>query len=512
MFKNIQKKLLLKYPLVWNTKLVPMFIIGSILNVIYFSIGYANGFLDFSETANNALHIEEFSIYGVFINSILVVIWLIYYFRNNSFASFYKRKTNSLFYEFVQIFGILLLFSIFPIFYIYGFETKQRSYISEKELIKEIDIVCKADFFIDGNYASTQIDSLNSTFTDSTKTELENIVYKDYNYYFGNPYNEYSLMNRTILNFDYCYYYDYNFLEECNKYEEKFFTDTQKIREYLATKNIKGIKKIMSDYLSVVKKYNLKTNLTTDIWFTISYDYPTFNSYELIKPYLKINEVYQDNYYATTQAYEGSENYSDKNYSKYYVQHSILKKNLEIIYKAFKRHNHTYEIFVFVLIFSFCLSLLVFSLRITTFRNWLLSILFSAFLGLVFGIVAVSLDEFYDHPIPVLIFITLGVLFFISNAIYYFFILSKNTTKKLSTYSLNILIWSFAFIIPLIVSIFLIYIDEINNSNDYNVYFNVNKFLNHYAFHLMFINVLISFVLFYFLTKTIHKWKGISEE
>lgn len=512
MFKNIQKQLLLKYPLLWNTKFVPMLFIGIILNTIYFSIGYANGFLDFSGTANNALNIEEFTLYGVFINTILVIIWLIYYFRNNSFISFYKRKTNSLFYEFLQIFGILLLFSIFPLFYIYGFETKQRSYISEKELLKEIDIVCKADFFIDGNYASTQIDSLNSTFTDSTKTEIDNIVYLDYNYYFGNPYNEYSLINRTILNFDYCYYYNYNYLDECNKYELKFLNDNNNIRKYLATGNKKEIKKIMNDYLSVVKKYNLKTNLTTDIWFTISYDYPTYNTYKLVKPYLKFNEGYHDDYYVTAQAYEGSENYSDKNYSKYYVQQNILKRNLGIIYKAFKRQNHTYEIFVFVLIFSFCLSLLIFSLRITKFRNWLLSILFAAFLGLVFGVIAASINEFYDHPIPVMLFITLGVLFFIGNAIYYFIIVSKNTTKKLSSFSLNILIWSFAFIIPLIFSLFLIYVDEVNNSFDYNVYFNVNKFLNHYAFHLMLINVIISFVMFYFLTKTIQKWKGISEE
>ena len=48
MFKKIQNHLLLKYPLLWNTKFVPMLVIGSVLNIIYFGIGYTNGIIDFS--------------------------------------------------------------------------------------------------------------------------------------------------------------------------------------------------------------------------------------------------------------------------------------------------------------------------------------------------------------------------------------------------------------------------------------------------------------------------------
>ena len=47
----------------------------------------------------NAQWIEQdsFLVFCAFFNSILLIIWLIYYVRNNSFSSFYTKKPNSLF-------------------------------------------------------------------------------------------------------------------------------------------------------------------------------------------------------------------------------------------------------------------------------------------------------------------------------------------------------------------------------------------------------------------------------
>lgn len=49
MFKDIQKKLLLNYPLLWNTKFVPMVAIGLLLHLIFFGLGYLDGTIDFSD-------------------------------------------------------------------------------------------------------------------------------------------------------------------------------------------------------------------------------------------------------------------------------------------------------------------------------------------------------------------------------------------------------------------------------------------------------------------------------
>mgnify|MGYP006150109831 CR=1 FL=1 len=52
MFKEIQKKLLLKYPLLWNTKFVPLLTIGLLLHFIFFGLGYMDGTIDFSNRKN----------------------------------------------------------------------------------------------------------------------------------------------------------------------------------------------------------------------------------------------------------------------------------------------------------------------------------------------------------------------------------------------------------------------------------------------------------------------------
>lgn len=80
MFKNIQKKLLLKYPLLWNTKFVPMVTIGLVLHIIFFGLGYVDGTIDFSN--RNNIDLESTSImFGVLIVIIIIILWLINYFK-----------------------------------------------------------------------------------------------------------------------------------------------------------------------------------------------------------------------------------------------------------------------------------------------------------------------------------------------------------------------------------------------------------------------------------------------
>jgi hypothetical protein len=92
MFKYIQNYILLKYPLLLNTKFVPMLVIGILLNAIYYAIGYANGIVDFTGKFDLNLHIDTLTGFGAILNFVVLIIWLVYYFRNNSISSFYHRN------------------------------------------------------------------------------------------------------------------------------------------------------------------------------------------------------------------------------------------------------------------------------------------------------------------------------------------------------------------------------------------------------------------------------------
>ena len=166
MLKNIQKKLLLKYPLIWNTKLVPMLIFGIVLHVILFIFGYIDGTIDFSNKNNiDILAIANF--FGILVVILAIILWLVFYFKNNSLKSFYKKSKYSLFYEFIQILIICTLLTTFYIPFSIGKQLHQKSYYSLSETIDRCKTVSTADIFIDGSFKNTEIDSLASGLIDS---------------------------------------------------------------------------------------------------------------------------------------------------------------------------------------------------------------------------------------------------------------------------------------------------------------------------------------------------------
>ena len=176
MFKDIQKKLLLKYPLLWNTKFVPMVAIGLLLHLIFFGLGYLDGTIDFSN--RNNLDIEVTCIlFGVLLVIIIIILWLVNYFKNNSLKSFYSKSKYSLFYEWLQIFVVSTLLITFYLPFSVGKQLHQRSYYSLEETTNRCKTIATADMFIDGSFAETEIDSLASGLIDS----LGNKIAQNYN-------------------------------------------------------------------------------------------------------------------------------------------------------------------------------------------------------------------------------------------------------------------------------------------------------------------------------------------
>src|SRR5688572_11959070 len=105
MFKKTQKYLLLNHPLLWNTKVVPLTCFSLLVHVIFLIVGYINGALNFNETDQNYSSGSKDIIlfFGVLISFLSVVIWLVYYFKNNAFKAFYPKSNFALFREWLLI-------------------------------------------------------------------------------------------------------------------------------------------------------------------------------------------------------------------------------------------------------------------------------------------------------------------------------------------------------------------------------------------------------------------------
>lgn len=498
MFGKIQKQLLLKYPLLWNTKFVPMVCIGLLINLLYFFIGYVDGSINFKERYDSNLDFTFFS-FCFLISVVLFILWLVNYFRNNSLKSFYPKSKYSLFYEWIQILVIVLLLIGFFFPFEIGRKLHKQSYITEEVAKKRCEIISKADFFIDGSFGEAEVDSINSVFKDTVingEPVYENIVYKDYITIFGKKYSTTSIINRNARGFS-------------------FFTNVEdslrkvEVQKILFNDKKEEVKKIMSDYMSIVKEHGLLTNFTKEKWFDITYNYPDFKKYELITPYKpsdSTDSYYYDDYtepaYATTAVadYEYK-----KEYSKYYIEQNTLAHNYQEIARAYVNSIFTEDTLLPFFYFGFGISLLIFSFRVTSGKSWLIGLVSLGVLNLIVGIFSAMSGEFITYGILITLFI-LAVI------IYYLSIIISKKSLKISKVVLNLLLWLFGALIPLLYNTYQeIYKKSIEHINDY-YYDPYYEFLRDNFSTMLTINLVVVFFVMFFLCSSIRKWKGIAED
>ncbi len=498
MFNKIQKQLLLKYPLLWNTKFVPMVFIGALINLLYFFIGYVDGGINFKERYDSDLDFTFFS-FCFLISVVLIILWLVNYFRNNSLKSFYPKSKYSLFYEWIQILIIVLLLIGFFFPFEIGRKLHKQSYITEDVAKKRCDIISKADFFIDGSFGEAEVDSINSVFKDTVingEPKYVNIVYKDYITILGRKYGATSLINRNVRGFS-------------------FFTDVEdslrkvEVQKILFKDKKDEVKKIMSDYMSIVKEHELLTNFTKEKWFDITYNAPDFKKYELITPYKpsdSTDSYYYNDYvepaYATTAVadYEAK-----KEYSKYFIEQNTLAHNYQEIAKAYVNSIFTQDTLLPFFYFGFGISLLIFSFRVTSGKSWLIAVVALGVLNLILGIFSALSGEFITYTILMILFIAIAI-------IYYSSILISKKNQKISKIVLNLLLWLFGALIPLVYATYQeMYRKSIEYVNDY--YYDPHyEFLRDNFPTMLTVNLVMVFIVMFFLCSSIRKWKGIAEE
>ncbi|MFD2909324.1 hypothetical protein ACFSX9_11360 [Flavobacterium ardleyense] len=521
MFKDIQKKLLLKYPLLWNTKFIPMITIGIIFQILFFGLGYIDGTIDFS--GKIIIDIMAYCmLIGILAAVIILILWLVAYFKNNALKSFYSKSKYSLFFEWLQIFTICFLLATFFIPFKVGKQLHQKSYYSLEETTKRCKTISTADVFIDGSFGSTEIDSLASGLIDSSGNKIlrnnvydvatsaaesaeeaiinmeyvdeaiQETIYKDYIIFNNRMYDEYSLLNRNVFEFSVIS-------------REQDSLNKIQINNWLVTKNEIEVKKLMTDYLNIIREHNLATNLDLNKWFEIMYSAPEFTEYLRIQPYLKENEA--DRYNSYHYRTERPADFNQNNYSKYYVQQDVLKDKYDTVSDA-----HT-DIFVEIeLLLGFLygvlgLSLLIFSFRVTSGKSWLIAIVVVGIINLITGIITAIFSEGILYPYQILATI-IGII------IYFFLIYFSNKSLKLSRIALNIALWSFTLIIPIIYFLIIEMFKPNYYVNDYYQQLEspVHDWLREHQVQMMCANFILSVVILFLVSKVIRNWKGIAED
>lgn len=519
MFKNIQKQLLLKYPLLWNTKFIPMVVIGIVMNLIYFFIGYYDGTIDFTGEYYYGDNDSEVLGFGFLISVIILLLWFWFYSKNNSFKAFYFKSRNALFYEFFQIVVIFILFFNFFIVYKIGVQLHNRSYFSYEEAKKRCEIIGLADIFIDGSFSQTELDSLKMgmIYKDSLKNDsvheecrLNDRIFNKVDMIFDKKkYYKNSLINRNSRKF------------EINSYREDSINVKKLKRNIISNKN--EILKFLQSYLAIVKEHELHTNLDATTWYNQVVKSPKFTNYKIIFPYTyHVEQQNNKDYYLNHFDYDTYENnfrkddkyifdekYVNENnikYSKFYVEHYLLHDKYGIISNAYSyRYFRLSELLIFNCM-AFMLAVFIFTFRISNLKKWFISIVVFGVLSIAYGIIA-NLIKNEDVLFPLF-----AILTFLIFWMYLFFIIRRKKGKSFSEIILNICIWSIPMLLPFIYYFIQeLYIDYVYVYK-YGVVDPIRKAFKDNVGVMFSANFLISIVLMYFMSKTIRTWKGISEE
>lgn len=328
---RINQFLLKHYPLVWNTKLVWLVLAGVFFHLLFFGSGFFS--------LNNPIALQAHNVednffengpifFNMLISTLLIVGWLFFMFKNNSFKNFYPTSRSQLFRHFVLYFIIIIFNISYYYSYFYGMKTSIK--LNHPSLIvkKNIDLSNQAAPFFSHYLDQYEIDNkrypeyFNDLFCE-TNSDLINFekphfkfLNEDYQFYtirkveknLRREKHDPHLFNERINDSIYLYYYKdtvidvskdiptsnpsyYNFSEvffnEFNVYrysygyytepslDRKFKEDslgTQLVKFYntlLTNNNEAEIKSVLNNFLDVANKYKIATNLTSENWFPL---------------------------------------------------------------------------------------------------------------------------------------------------------------------------------------------------------------------------------------------------
>ncbi len=150
-FTKIDQYLLENYPTIWNTKIVWMLLVNVIIHILFFFIGFFSHANPESLQTTNVIS-DYFTEGLIFVNLIIslliIVVWLVMMFKNNSFKNFYPSSNHKLFFQFFQYFIIFLAATTFYYSYMAGFKLFIITKYDEVSMKKKIETINKAAPFL----------------------------------------------------------------------------------------------------------------------------------------------------------------------------------------------------------------------------------------------------------------------------------------------------------------------------------------------------------------------------
>ncbi|WP_353779508.1 hypothetical protein [Winogradskyella sp. 3972H.M.0a.05] len=572
---KINKYLLEHYPTIWNTRLVWMLSISIIIHLLFFIGGLLS--LVNPASLHNRRAIDLFfdsGLYnfGILISIIMLVVWLIFLFKNNSFKSFYPNTRLQIFQHFVIYFVIIFFSTSFYFSFTLGIKLYIDSSYETETIQEEITLANNTALFFshgidqykignrkhprpfDSIFCETRSayikdDSLTFKFLSDTyqfyslRTEIINNE-KD-NYYYGNSTEDYVYRktNDSLTTYFFkdsiidirkhietvapSYYNHSKTFYNSNKdiYHEDYlyttdyglfdFDDNDKrlIRsrinnELLKRNNPNEIKAMLSDFLQILNLYKVEHNISADEWFQLIYKPDNFEINSFIRS-SKPLPYERDFIYDASERTE-LEKFVAKNTTDYYMETSSLYNAFDNI-EEIKSKNIFEDIIHFYCWFAFILASLIFIFRITGLRPFIFSVIVVTVLMTITALLATVVFQATNDDFGIYFieyFILIIGTIILAIPIFY----AEHVKKGIVAVCLNISIVGFLLYVLLIIGI--ISTHQANYCDTLSIEERVDCFiliesLGIYTSYILFV---LGFIFLFFYSRIIKNWKALPEQ
>ena len=195
-------------------------------------------------------------------------------------------------------------------------------------------------------------------------------------------------------------------------------------------------------------------------------------------------------------------------YNKRYVPADELEYNYQKIAITYTNPSASFNVVLVSLYFAFALSILLFTFRVTSGRNWLITLISLGIFNVLLAIITAMRSTGFIYMIGISL-LTLAL------AIYFVIVLIRKTKKGVSAIALNGLLWLSPSFIPIIYNLILMISRDIYPHNyDYFKYYQEHptlKWMNDNIDAMAWANLLFVVLVILILSFKIKKWKGIAE-
>lgn len=407
MLKKINNYLLVNYPLIWNTRIIQVLSFMVICHLVFFVLGYNSlsslrSLYDYRFRYFDNL---EINLVAVLIIAIVFILWLIFYLRNNPFKSFYPITKWYLVKEFFII--LTTVFLTLPLYnsYTYGKHLKILKLGKNTNPEMDIQVVHQAKCFIPTDFNSYEKEQCCDSIMARERRELLKSEKNKVNENRCSNYIDFEDELTTAIpspldslppkEYSYLYYcsneshYNYQYedggviTEEITKLTSNTYKSTNYYinnnnKRWLINKQKDSIQLALDKLLKVCSIYEIKHNVSSKMLT----DWCFANS--KLEPYNLINSNdYNEEYDRSTMYKDGIEEAK----SDYYLELSNLSTGIEKVKQEKGKGFFDQVNWLIYIYFALGISIFVFMFRVTRLKPWLIAIVGSGIVGIIFAII-----------------------------------------------------------------------------------------------------------------------------